>query len=386
MSMHAPSRNVQSGYALLLLVFLVLAVIAAGLLPAVQRIPANRAAAEQAQTSQALLQARQALLAWAMTAPNAVPPGLLPYPDRNNDGNYDGRVDCPPDNSIVNNALRIGQFPALGEDTLEPNNPCESQDAGEPRNGLGTAWRDGSGAVLWYAASANVLDNTLAGEYPALSTALLAGPPNANWLTVCDENGQRLTNEAAFVLIGPGAALTGQNRSGAAAARGQFLEGRSLAVAGAVPGCNSATESNADGNNTFIQASATTSFNDQLLFVTRQEWMGAATIGVANQVFRALEQYRTVNGSYPWASGNPLAQCDNNLVNGRLPLDNGAGCTGLAVAPPFLDASDPQNWYAQITYSRTGPLQATLTLAACGLNFAIVPGRMTRLPANQSTC
>ena len=60
----------------------------------VQRLNlASEAMLRDETTEHALAEARAALLGWALGHPGR--PGMLPYPDRNADGNYDGSSDCP---------------------------------------------------------------------------------------------------------------------------------------------------------------------------------------------------------------------------------------------------------------------------------------------------
>ena len=54
--------------------------------------------AREVATARSLSDARAALVAWAVvsstTSGKGAVPGVLPFPDRNRDGNYDGKGDC----------------------------------------------------------------------------------------------------------------------------------------------------------------------------------------------------------------------------------------------------------------------------------------------------
>lgn len=62
------------------------------------RLAVTANVATSAVTAKALADAKSALIAWSVTAyagsGGQTTPGLLPFPDRNRDGNYDGKGDC----------------------------------------------------------------------------------------------------------------------------------------------------------------------------------------------------------------------------------------------------------------------------------------------------
>ena len=108
-------------------------------------------ARETAATTRALADARRALIGWSVGAGLSGSgvghtPGILPFPDRNTDARgYDGRADCV--TSWLSDRHLIGRFASAGE-----TSPC-------PARVLGVEFRDGSGELLWYAVSRNLVNH-----------------------------------------------------------------------------------------------------------------------------------------------------------------------------------------------------------------------------------
>lgn len=291
-------------------------------------------------TRMALAQAREALLAWAVTHPNA--PGLLPWPDRNGDGNYDGASDCATTaTSFDDGDLFIGVLPSR-----QPSPPCEIL-----VNGLGIALRDGSGEPMWYAVSRNLVRRYTAPiGYPVINPGLLNAPttpatvpwPDVGtgetypWLTVRGPDGAIIADDVAAVLIAPGTAIGNQDR-----AVGNPADYLDAVTVGGV------TYSNADADEDFIihpqtdrSAGGAGDFNDQLVFITARELLAAVEQRVLGDVRRALEAWRIANGSYPW------------LVNfSRMPdgAPDAAGQQASAGFLPIVDEEGNPGYQTQIT-------------------------------------
>ena len=248
-------------------------------------------------TRDALARAKTALIAWAATHPDA--PGLLPFPDRNDDAtpDYDGTSDCEPSATLGPGHL-LGRFPVRGERTA---GGCA---ADVP---FAVALDDSSGERLWYAVSRNLVRGGGGGPInPDLGD--LALQP---WITVRDATGAVLSTRVAAVIIAPGAALGAQDRTGVAPGPGNYLD--SLAV-----GANTYDNADADGcsdvgcatpGEEFIvndNPQADDLFNDRLVFVTIDELMRAVEDRVVGDVARALRTYRAgfapPNDYYPWLS------------------------------------------------------------------------------------
>ncbi len=273
-------------------------------------------------TRMALAQAREALLAWAVTHPNA--PGLLPWPDRNSSDTYDGFSDCG--GGLGNPSLFIGALPWRGT-----NGGCDPG-----IGGLGIAPATGDGAILWYAVSRNLVRDICNNCYPVINPGLLNAPttpatvpwPDVGtgetypWLTVRGPDGAIIADDVAAVLIAPGTAIGNQDR-----AVGNPADYLDAVTVGGV------TYSNADADEDFIihpqtdrSAGGAGDFNDQLVFITARELLAAVEQRVLGDVRRALEAWRIANGAYPWllnfdrlTGGFPDVQ-NQNASAGFLPV------------------------------------------------------------------
>ncbi len=146
---------------------------------------------------EALAGAKDALIAWAATHPDT--PGLLPFPDRNDDGtpDYDGTADCVSPGPVAAGHL-LGRFPIQGEQA-----GCATT------IGMSVEVVDSAGEPLWYAVSRNLVRGGDGGPINPDSGDLAAQP----WITVRDQTGAVISNRVAAVIIAPGPALSGQDRS-----------------------------------------------------------------------------------------------------------------------------------------------------------------------------
>lgn len=304
----------QSGAALL--VFLLLIIVSASTLLLNRLNSSIKRSVYNPAISIELEEAKIALLSWAVN--HTVNPGILPMPDRNSDGDYDGDSDCYNGGAISNNLL-LGRIPwkeypspckdsaSLSGLSMYPGVSTEVDPVtGTPRN----LYQDATGRVLWYAVSHNLVYETP--EYPVVSPG--TSNSSTGWITVRDSGGVIISNRVAFVVIAPGPALspynncfgttyTGQDRSGTAPAIQNFLDSVTI---------NSVTYSNADYDQDFIMYpnSVVTNdgssleqcdqFNDQLVFVTIDELMDAVSKRVLNETANALTAYHNTYGALPW--------------------------------------------------------------------------------------
>ncbi len=214
------------------------------------------------ETQQSLRLAKQALIGYAVTYPDAVNsdfgPGYLPCPDRDNDGDTDAGQ-C----SLAGNTT-IGRFPF---ETLEM-----------------AELRDGSGARLWYALSDNFRNN------PKLE------PLNSETEGQLSVDGN---SDIVAVVIAPGAPIGNQNRNPAdtniLTEIANYLELENSDIDGG---------GNLDGDFISIDPSATdfTDFNDRVIAITRQELMAVIEKRVLGEVKLVLETYKATHGAYPWLS------------------------------------------------------------------------------------
>ena len=258
----------ESGQALFVLLALIIAAVI-GLVFGFFR-PTALAIENDNKTWQALAQAKDALIGWAVSHPDE--PGLLPYPDRNADGNYDGYSDCPPTSG--NPALLIGRLPFIGE-----KSPCQN-----PQATINLDKVDGNGERLWYAISGNLVRAQTGAPNIA---ANLSDASTTGWLSVRDVNGTVLSSLVAFVVLSPGQVLPGQNRSGPTPDATNFLD--NFTVSGT-------TYSNWDITLGFVSAEDTAKvpaganqFNDRLLYVTRDQYRLAIAKRVVGEVKNQLK-------------------------------------------------------------------------------------------------
>jgi len=283
---------------------------------------------QEAKTNDVLHEAKKALLGWAESHPNH--PGQLPFPDRNNDNNYDGNSDCNSPTSAFSYSLLLGQLPVIGQ-----TNPCVA-----PQTGLGQDFVDMHGNRLWYAVSRNVVhkyENAVTEPLqlvdPVINPSLIDNPVFP-WLKVLDANGNVLSNRVAAVIMAPNNGLAGQNRAGGIAGANHYLDTLIL---------NGTSISNADytrPNEDFIiapnsnhyqptpampQYAAPYQFNDQLIYITIDELVTATTKRAAIEASRLLNTYQAFNGAFPAAA--PLGATDgahNAVIGseaGMLPID-----------------------------------------------------------------
>ncbi|MEM7026669.1 MAG: hypothetical protein AAF410_00405, partial [Pseudomonadota bacterium] len=113
------SKSSQQGVALLVFAIIVL-VGSTYLLTVSLNSSANRFN-RYTETNDYLNAAKNALIGFAVFHPDN--PGMLPFPDRNGDGDYDGNSDCT--TGAVTNNLLLGRIPWQGQD-----NPCIAPQTG----------------------------------------------------------------------------------------------------------------------------------------------------------------------------------------------------------------------------------------------------------------
>lgn len=375
----------QHGGALILMVLILVLGVAAVMMSSISVLNNRPAVVLDPVTKQGLIAAKEGLITWAamrgisggaMGVGTEAPPGMLPYPDRHLDGNYDGTSDCVDGVLLASNAYRLGKLPVFGEPNPIPNQLCRSGSGG-PDTGLQILdARDLVRETIWFEASRNLLDDfTGTGAYDTLSSKVLATPPGTpgNWLTVCDQKGNLLSNEVAFVVIAPGSVLPGQSRAGAAAAS-NFLDAFPLPAAGTSP-CNNPAESNSDTNLVFITNNGLSpQFNDQLLYVTRQEFFTRVTTALAKNIANQLATYYVNSGlnkfPFPAALGPNTGDCVATTPPGQwgsLPVS----CASFPNTPPFMaDSLDSDGWYGAIRYKVDASRQkATINFELCAIDY-----------------
>lgn len=334
-------RN-QQGAALLVLVMIIVTASSFLLIKAVRTSPIER----DKITAAALAQAKDALIGYAVA--NTATPGGLPFPDRNNDGDYNGSGDC----------VSFGFDPTMH--LLGKWANFQEQGCGPAVSAFGIQLTDSRGETLWYAVSRNLVHSGPGGAYPVINSNIATG-----WFTVVNEQGAVLTTRAAAVILAPGGVVQAQTRGGAAPAAIRFLE---AATIGGIPYTNYAIEAVDTG---FISRNADDTFNDRLLYITADQMMAAVTKRVAQELRQLLD---ASGAAYPPA-GDLVGECQAALITGTIPLTDADLDCGVAL--PVLPLWFQTNWLPVATYTWVNVNQATLMFAGCGITYTLNRGAPT---------
>ena len=336
----------QKGAVLILIAFIIGLATAAYLLHAFD--PARLRLEQDKKTMQSLNEAKQALIAWAVSHPNT--PGLMPYPDRNGDGNYDDTADCYISTVNFNPIFTLGRLPlfrndpfCITNDTIDTSGVHDTQVI----NGLSADLRDGTGERLWYEVSSNLLHDYKSsavhsnGASPVINPSIIN---NLTWFVVRDRNGLIISDRVAAVIIAPGAPSGAQDRTGGIANANQYLD--KIVMADGIPYQNYGYQNPATNPvQEFIigddfrmvakndptykdQAIEPYYYNDKLVYITIDELMAALEKRVGEQVRANLTAYATANaGAYPFAAklgSSKFYACQTNNLTGFLPVTNPA--------------------------------------------------------------
>ena len=337
--MQKPNKSLQKqkGAALILMAFIIGLAVIAYLLHALD--PQRLRLEQDKKTMQTLNEAKQALIAWSVNHPNT--PGLMPYPDRNNDGNYDDTSDCYANNVNFAPNFTLGRLP------LFQNDPNCVNAKNTVNTGLEGDFRDGTGERLWYEASSNLLhdyknNGNPSGTAPIINPGIVNTPANP-WFVVRDRNGVIISDRVAAVIIAPGAPSGVQDRSGGIASANQYLDKIVMAdntpyqnYGYSLPGLpqefiigddfRTVAKNDPIYKNQSIEPYY---YNDKLVYITVDELMAAIEKRVLEQTRDALSKFKTTNGFYPFAadlgfyiSPNPNQnQCVQGNLRGLLPVN-----------------------------------------------------------------
>jgi len=333
----------------LLLMLLVLITGAAYLL--VQSLNAGSIATERDRiTQQALAQAKEALIAYAVNDSNR--PGSLPCPDANDDG----WAKVPEDYSGSNCQTLIGRLPWR---TL----------------GIGDL-RDGYGERLWYA---------LSNDFRASSPVALNSDTKGD-LTIF---GMTPLNDAIAVVLSPGPVLVregstiSQDRGGGTSPCPPPYT--------STPKCDPVNyldtalgQNNADGNSTFVTAISTASFNDLLLALTHDALFTSVNKRVAGKIRGATTPASGVQGyyeqqspkHYPWASNGTGYQIPGKKT-GSVPYED------LPFDPTIKEVLKDNGWFdPSITVYTVAPdrSSATITIQNPAVSVCLENGNVVQCP------
>ena len=313
----------QQGAALLIMMLLLFLVSMAVLLKGLGR--KNTQLHQEIATSAALAQAKEALIAYAVTYADNYPP---------NGGAGPGHLMCP-DTDLP--AFDVNGLPLAPYGS--PNAPCGPNAIGRlPHSvtlGLGSLYPlsdygSGIDQQFWYAVSnvcINDPNNTFNSTTPGTLTL----------------DGQ---GDVVAVIIAPGSPVTGQNRPSTNAS--DYLE------AGNASGSNFVTSYPANPNN----------FNDTVVAIRRSELMSPVTARVAEEIKKYIDAYHVTNNYYP--------------------PDQATFSGAFAGAPPWLTSN---KWLltTTTTYTQISSNSATLVFTGCGITYTLTFGTAT-LGRSQPHC
>lgn len=288
----------QNGLALLALLAIIGAI---GLFFFVNGLSSSQLrAGRDAVDAAALSRAKDALIAYAatvaLTPAGARRPGDLPCPDLNNDG--DKESSCGSAGGSLQ-AQRLGRLPWR---TLRLPD-----------------LRDSTGERLWYAVSNSFKENTRRNPLNSDTVGTIT-VRDASGAIIFDGSG---STGVVAVIIAPGAALAGQDRSAAGEnTPANYLES-------ALGEDNAAFIDN--GTDGIIQGpirdvGGNVLLNDRIIVITRDEIMTSIEKRVAGEALNCLTEYAGVNqGRFPWTAPlNPLLapsydDAPNTPIFGRIP-------------------------------------------------------------------
>jgi len=312
-----PAR--QRGAALLALLALVGVAVIFAYVTGLNRSAADMARARAQRTSIALAQAKEALIAYAVTyaddptrSVNLVP-GFLPCPEMVATSNNEGVAASSCGSGASAFVSQLGRLPWR---TL----------------GLGPL-TDGSGECLWYAVSGTYKSSNTKVITTNLTTSKMMNWDTSGQFAVMAADGVTYLagpapdNLAVAVIFAPGAPVSGQNRAPDANARlcpGNYTAANYLETAATVNNSAISATSNA------IAGSSSDTFNDQLIYITRADiWKAVKKRSDFQNNLRALTRraseciamYGTQNQTLtdkrlPWASNVPLTS-NNYVVNSQ---------------------------------------------------------------------
>lgn len=335
-SIYGPGK--QRGAALLIMLVILVVGLAAVLVNALTSSSVK--SARQEATSAALAQAKEALIGYAMTYgdthSNQVH-GYLPCPDRSG-GNPEGSAELSCGSQDVS---VIGRLPWA---TLD----------------LSTL-RDGDGECLWYAVSGTYKNNP--------KTGLMNWDTNGQF-QVYASDGTLLTppdNQAVAVIFAPGAAQSGQDRSGTTTpvcggnyTAANYLNNdtlHSINNADITTGKFIQPHVHRDANNNIILT-----VNDQMIFITRQDIWNA--IKKRNDLGAFVSTLLSTTTTNLAALPSPVMINFNNTP----PTESGFATAGtLKIGRvPKLDIPPPwDNWQDNLLYATCSGGCLTVNGASC---------------------
>ena len=322
--MHAtifnPRRSKQRGATLLIMLVIIVIGSAAFLVSSLNS--SGLQIERDKKTAEALAQAKEALVAYAVSSENAggatARPGNFPCPDTDAPGatGYgDENASCA--------AGAIGRLPwkTLGVPEL----------------------LDGEGEPLWYTLSGNFRKSVSRINSDSLGTLIVYDRDGSTLLTPSG-------SEAVAIVFAPGGIISNQQRNTAAekTTASNYLD--------TANGRNNATI-----NGPFIATDQSDLFNDRLMMIRTRDFIPIIEKRVAKELKTILENYRTANGVYPYPA--PFSTCSSNatcvsnttICRGRLPYTAAPVDWGGSYSLPTTTGGSSwftnNRWYRVIFYS-----------------------------------
>lgn len=255
---NTPARQQQRGAAFIVMLVVLVLGIATVLVASLST--AGLKIERDVKTTEALAQAKDALIGKSATYDDY--PGSLPCPDTDDDGtsNAGGVTDCP---------QYIGRLPwkTLGLPDL----------------------RDAAGERLWYVLSRNVR------RYDSVR------PLNSEVVGTLSITGTSPENNLLAIVFAPGSAIGGQRRSSTQSAlcvttNTSIPENR--CAANYLEGSND----DLDPNLAFQNANSAIEFNDQLISISHDQLFTTTEKRVANEIKNVLKTYYAAWGAFPFAA------------------------------------------------------------------------------------
>jgi type II secretory pathway pseudopilin PulG len=242
-------RGKQHGAVLMIMLVILIVSIAAILVNSLSSATLKNA--RQKNTSDALAQAKDALIGFAITygdthSASAQVHGYLPCPD------IDGR-------DLSNNPAEGSAKPSCGSPNISVIGrlPWATLDL--------SALRDGDGECLWYAVSGTYK------YYPPTTPTSLMNWDTNGLLAMLDASGTTIAQNVVAVIFAPGAVLGNQVRSAGGSAPtcgGNYTAAKYLDSYGAI---NNAIVSGTANAISQFGLGASTQINDQMIFITKQD-------------------------------------------------------------------------------------------------------------------
>lgn len=320
--MRLPAR--QRGQVLLILLALISVIFVYAVVTGLNRSAADMAQARAQKTATALAQAKEALIAYAVTYADdpsraILVPGFLPCPEMVATSGNEGVAAGSCGSALVS---QLGRLPW--------------------RTLVLDALKDGSDECLWYAVSGTYKNNPNGVTTNTATSNMMNWDTNGQFAVMAGDGatylaGAAADNRAVAVIFAPGGALSGQDRTPVAnsrACRGNYAAAAYLETAAGVN--NSVVSATANAITTFIAGDSSSTFNDRLVYITRADiWNAVKKRSDFQNNLRALTR-RAAECVAMYGGNN---QSGPDLTDKRLPWASPELLTNYAVDTLYDDAS-----------------------------------------------